>query len=120
MPLPLSWSLAMSTFSTLREANIVRQKEWDPTDKITPSFQGNELAGEVGELCNLVKKFDRHRMGLKGGKVDLDAIKEEIGDIVICLDLLAIGLGVQEDINELARRKFNKTSAKYGLTTRVI
>ncbi len=97
----------------LREAQKARQKAWDPENKINLSFRGNELAGETGELCNFIKKFERRRLGIAGGLVDLEAIKEEIADVVICADLIAMDLGV--DLWEAVRKKFNSTSAKKGL-----
>lgn len=104
----------------LREANMVRQREWDPGDDITIEFRGNELGGEVGELQNILKKFARHRMGLKGGlepNAYLNEVAEELADVVICVDLIAMALGV--DLATAVRFKFNATSTKYGLKTRI-
>lgn len=38
-------------YSTLRQANIARQKEWDRDNQIGLAYRGNELAGEVGEVA---------------------------------------------------------------------
>ena len=57
-------------YRTLREANVARQREWDPSDKIMPAYRGNELAGEVGEACNVVKKLERE-LGIVNGLVEL-------------------------------------------------
>lgn len=51
------------------------------------------LAGEVGELCNLTKKYDRWRRGWSGKKVDPKTFREkselEFGDIFIYLILMS-------------------------------
>lgn len=99
----------------LRQANATRQKEWDPTDKITLEYRGNELAGEVGEACNLIKKLARERLGLRGTRTTPQRLAEELADIVICVDLIAMDLGIALDY--AIERKFNETSAKYGLKT---
>lgn len=106
-----------NVYTSLRAANVMRQKEWDPTNSITPEFRGNELAGEVGELCNLIKKIARERLGLRGTRATKEELEDEIGDVRICLSLLAIDLGIDDEL--AARKKFNKTSEKYGLATRI-
>jgi NTP pyrophosphatase (non-canonical NTP hydrolase) len=122
-------------FFTLREANTNRQKEWDPKGQISHSFRGNEVAGELGEalekilallelsiavgrLSNQIKKFDRAQMNLVGGINDTTPIAEELGDVQICLDLVALALGI--DLENAAKVKFNKSSVKMGLKTRYV
>ena len=105
----------MTTFNELRKANQTRQKEWDPTDAITIEYRGNELAGEVGELCNLIKKVARERIGLRGTRATKEQLAEELRDVIICADLIAMDLGIDLDPKD----KFNATSEKYGLKTRL-
>jgi NTP pyrophosphatase (non-canonical NTP hydrolase) len=64
------------------------------------------VAGETGELCNLVKKLHR------GDNIDMQAIAHEAADIVIYLDLFCqrAGLVLADCIEE----KFNQTSEKIG------
>ena len=50
----------------LRAANVTRQKEWDSLGQLTLAYRGNELAGEVGEACNVIKKLEREKLGIKG------------------------------------------------------
>lgn len=102
---------------TLRAANIVRQQEWDPASKISLSYRGNELAGEVGEACNVIKKLERARLGIRGTTATFEQLAEELADVVICADLIAMAEGI--DLNDAVRRKFNATSEKYGLKTRM-
>lgn len=101
----------------LRFANKVRQQEWDPTDVITIEYRGNELCGEVGEACNVIKKIARERLGLRGSRATLEQLAEELADVIICTDLIAMQAGI--DLAEAVCQKFNATSQKYNLQTRV-
>lgn len=99
----------------LRILNVLRQKEWDPTDKIDLSYRGNELAGEVGEACNVIKKLERERYGIRGSRDTIEHLAEELADVIICVDLIAASMGI--DLNAAVIQKFNATSTKYGLKT---
>ena len=52
-----------------------------------------------------------------GGKVGIQDVQEELADVIVCVDLIAMDLGI--DLGEALRAKFNKTSEKYGLMTRL-
>lgn len=99
----------------LREANLARNDEWDTGGQLTGLFFSNELAGEVGEACNVVKKLERERLGLVGSRDTVEHLAEELADVLICVDLLAIAYGI--DLLPALATKFNKTSAKLGLST---
>lgn len=101
--------------SILRQANERRQKEWDPTDSITLEFRGNELAGEVGEACNVIKKLARERLGLVGSRATKWQLAEELADVIICADLIAMQMGI--DLAYAIEEKFNSTSRERGLQT---
>ena len=105
------------SFIDLRMADMARQKVWDPTDQITPTYRATELAGEVGEACNVVKKLERERLGIRGSRATKEQLAEELADVIICVDLLAMEFGI--DLGEAVRTKFNATSEKYGLPTRL-
>jgi NTP pyrophosphatase (non-canonical NTP hydrolase) len=107
----------MLSFRQLREANATRQSEWDPGNKITIEYRGNELAGEVGEACNLIKKLARERMGIRGTRASLDEIAAELADVIIATDLVAMSLGI--DLDVAVTDKFNKTTDKYQLKTKI-
>ena len=100
----------------LRDANQRRHQEWARGEDVGLSFRGLELGGETGELLNELKKLERVRLGLAGGKEDLNAIKEELADVMICVDLIAMDLEIE--LGPAIRQKFDKTSAKFGLVTR--
>lgn len=108
------WKLSLAT---LRDANSTRQKEWDPGDKITLEFRGNELAGEVGEACNVIKKLARERMGIQGSRDTVTHLAEELADVIICADLIAMQMGI--DLVDAVRAKFNATSNKNNLKTHI-
>ena len=103
--------------STLRTANRERHVEWAKGNDIPLSFRGLELAGEAGEACNELKKLERSRMGMVGGKEDIQGLREELADVLICVDLIAMDLDI--DLGDALKAKFNKTSKKYGLATRM-
>lgn len=77
----------MTEYTSLREANIARQKIWDPNDAVDLDWRANELMGEIGEVCNVIKKLYRERIGLPGSRDTVEHLAEELADVVICLDL---------------------------------
>jgi hypothetical protein len=75
------------------------------------------MAGEVGEACNVIKKLDRERMGIRGSRALPGQLAEELADVVICADLIALAEGI--DLDQAVTDKFNATSEKVGLATRL-
>ena len=104
----------VETLKTLREANVARQALWDSDNKIDIAYRGNELAGEVGEACNIIKKLARERLGIRGSRASLAQLAEELADVVICADLIAMGEGI-DLLDGAVPAKFNATSAKVGI-----
>ena len=106
------------TFLELLKANYKRSKLWHDTGTGHWSLSdwGVALAGEVGEALNIIKKLNRDRNGMVGNtksKEELTAdLGEELADVMIYLDLLALEAGV--DLEEEVVKKFNKTSEKHG------
>lgn len=101
-------------FGSLREANTERQKLWGEKGAL---FQAVELAGEVGEALNVVKKLERERLGQAGSRATVQDLADELGDAVICLDLLAKSYGI--NLDRATAVKFNKTSDKMGFDVRL-
>ncbi len=83
-----------TTIERLQTANITRQKEWDVNSDIDLSYRGNELAGEVGEACNIMKKLDRERLGIRGSRSNKNELADELADVVICSSLIANAVGI--------------------------
>jgi NTP pyrophosphatase (non-canonical NTP hydrolase) len=79
-------------------------------------------AGELGELCNALKKQRRRadkikRIGANKPIPTKRDVADEIADTVLYLDLLAAREGV--DLGEAIRRKFNEKSDETGSKIRL-
>lgn len=109
------------TFAKLRTQNLSRVNgrvafpshdllSWSLTDWACAA------AGEMGELCNIVKKIHRGMDYAQPGDGYND-MADEIADTVIYLDLLAARAGI--DMGEAVRRKFNAVSVKRGAVERL-
>jgi NTP pyrophosphatase (non-canonical NTP hydrolase) len=101
----------------LRDANLARQAAWCPEQQPDLSFRGNELAGEVGEVCNAIKKLERERLGWRGSRDTIEHLAEELADVVIVADLIGLAAGI--DLWSAIISKFNATSKKVGLPHRI-
>ena len=108
-----------------RKLNISRARTgFKCYDNQPLTYWTTALAGEVGELCNMIKKMERvQRGGIDGGSsytakdINKEMLKEEIGGIAIYLDLLASLLDI--DLQEAMVDTFNEKSDKYGFQERV-
>ena len=98
-------------------ANVHRAAIWDPFEDLNLAFKGVELAGEVGEACNVIKKLERERLGLQGSRATIEMLAEELADVLICADLVAVMCGI--DLEQAVVNKFNSTSKKLNLPTRM-
>ncbi len=105
------------TLEQLRNANIERQKLWCPEQNPDLSFRGNELAGETGEACNVIKKLERERLGYVGSRDTLEHLAQELADVIITADLVAQSVGI--DLEKAVREKFNSTSAKHNFSVKL-
>lgn len=86
----------MTEFTSLREANAARQEEWDPGAYAKNiDWRITELGGELGELCNILKKLHRERCGVPGSRATMEQFAEELADVAICVDLTAMELKIQ-------------------------
>lgn len=101
------------TFERLRYANVVRCHDaYDPLEEWSLCDWATAAAGEMGEVCGVVKKA--RRLGhdddlVLDDHLDLVAdLSDEIADVVIYLDLLAARAGI--DLAAAIARKFNQTS----------
>lgn len=116
------------SFAELRSANVARLPEFlnsrgetahekpDGSDW-SPLEWGGATAGEVGEMCNYLKKLRRGDVTLedtdmKEGCTIRTAIGREIADAICYLDHVANQLGI--DTGEAVREKFNRVSGKIG------
>ena len=106
--------------AAFRPINVQRATEgFKCYDNQPLTYWTTALAGEVGELCNMIKKIQRvERGGVDGGSsytakdITKEMLKEEIGGIAIYLDLLASLLNIS--LEEAIVDTFNSKSEKYG------
>lgn len=76
------------------------------------------MAGEVGEACNVIKKLERERHGWRGSRDTVDHLGDELADVIHTAILCAITAGI--DLEPFVVAKFNSTSEKNGLSTRLV
>lgn len=108
----------LEQFEKLRRATVTRNREWNPNGNPVPvAFRLLEIGGEVGELQNAGKKLARHDLGLVGGTTDTTNLREELGDVIICAELIAQHYGI--DLWQAVADKFNATSVKHNFNTRL-
>lgn len=97
-------------FRNLQELNQIRcEKYFHPCEDWNELEWAAAVAGEAGELCNLIKKCRR-------GDFTIDEKREEIGeeiaDVIIYCDLLMTKLEL--DTGATVAAKFDKVSARVG------
>ena len=90
-------------------AQTIQQRNgevYQPVDEWSPTDWGCALAGEVGELCNFLKKR------LRGQDIPDKAIADEIADVMIYLCLLSSRMNI--DLEQAVISKFNEVSQRKG------
>lgn len=113
------------TFTALRVANVSRCTTWHgklPALAWSLSEWAVATTGELGEACNVIKKLNREREGLRGnGTVTQDELRvqlaKEIADTAIYLDLLASAAGV--NLGDAIIAKFNEVSERNSFAIRL-
>jgi|GEM_PF-303180 len=114
-------AIDLDSFRTL---NVARARDgFRCYDNQPLTYWTTALAGEVGELCNMIKKLQRvEKGGVDGGSsykasdITREKMKEEIGGIAIYLDLLAslLDIGLEEAMVDT----FNAKSKALGFPHR--
>lgn len=113
----------MNAFTKIRHANRTRQTFWPGYERASDlEFRTIEFAGEAGEVSDAVKKLIRYDRGIAGNRGQtreelVEAVREEVGDVLITLDMVADILGI--DLMDAFTMKFNKTSNKVGIPVTV-
>lgn len=111
------------TFKQVSHISLNRCNRWHPggINSWSLSDWGVALAGEVGEVCDVIKKLNRVRDGMGGNKLQPHelqaALREEIADVFLYLDLLAQAAGV--DLAAAIRAKFNSVSQRMDFPERL-
>lgn len=107
----------------ISRVNLQRCLRWHPQgiNSWSSSDWAVALAGEVGELCNVVKKLNRERDGLAGNTVDgrdlRVMLEKECADVYLYLDLFCAAAGF--DLASAVRVKFNEVSERNGFPERL-
>ena len=110
-----------SLFVQLTEKSVRRAIEGFKCYHEQPiTFWTTALAGELGELCNMIKKLQRVKLGgidtgssYTSKDITTEMLSEEIGGIAIYLDLLASLLNIS--LEGAIIYEFNRVSSKYNL-----
>lgn len=114
---------AYASIPHISTISFMRALRWHPAglDSWSLSDWGVALAGEVGEACNVIKKMNRVRDNMQQKVVDTEALKMalkmEIGDVYIYLDLLARRAGL--NLEDCVRDTFNRISEREGFPERL-
>jgi NTP pyrophosphatase (non-canonical NTP hydrolase) len=109
------------TIRPFSRTNKTRAERWHEGGLLNAGWTiadwSNAMAGEAGELCNIIKKLRRDELGMNGNKMVpatklLEKAAMEIGDTFIYLDLLASALGLS--IEDCIIKSFNDKSDELG------
>lgn len=104
------------TFEELRAANRLRcERDFQRVVDVNlvPSMTLG-LTEEAGEVAGAVRAL----LGMSGRKLpSLEAVADEISDVVAYADLLATSLGLR--LEDIVAAKFNRVSERIGSTVRL-
>lgn len=112
-----------NSFNHVRTISLQRALRWHPKgiDSWSLSDWGVALAGEAGELCNVIKKMNRLRDGLQQKAVNeselITSLAMEIGDVYLYLDLIAQRAGLK--IEDCIKDTFNRVSERESFPERL-
>jgi NTP pyrophosphatase (non-canonical NTP hydrolase) len=111
------------TLAEISAINAQRCEKWHgEADPWTSADWGNAVAGEVGEMCNVIKKLRRIETGVIGVKDPpkgelLNMLADEVADVYLYLDLLATHHNI--NLAEAIKQKFNAVSVREGFGERL-
>ena len=113
------------------EKSVARARDDFGTDKAGGLYYGTALAGELGELLNLVKKIERAKISsksaaqntghtVKAADITKEMMEDEVGGVMAYLILLTHEYGI--DLEDATIKTFNTVSkeinSKHFLTTK--
>ena len=99
-----------------------RAERWFPINDWSGSDWATALAGETGEVCDVIKKLNRADIGKPSHKdppreVLLSDLGDELADVMTYANLLAHRYGI--DLAEATAKKFNAVSEREGFPERI-
>jgi NTP pyrophosphatase (non-canonical NTP hydrolase) len=95
------------TFNEFQSRNEERSRAAFPKQCMTPEFLAVGIAGEAGEMCNLVKKVMRGDFTLEDRR---EEILDELADVMTYCDLFMSLLN--ERTSHRLQTKFNEVSKR--------
>jgi len=105
------------SFANLTKMNVARCEElFHKINDWTPTDWACAMAGECGEACYLIKKYrrldeaDQSKDTVRHRAFLIEAIGNELADVVIYADLLAFRFGLS--LGDEVRAKFNEVSIR--------
>lgn len=110
-------------FSTLITATATRSARWhNPDTPWSLSDYAVALAGETGEVCNVIKKLNRARDGMRGNAQSEEELRSdlalELADTLAYLILLAHAANI--DLVSAYATKYNEVSVRVGFSDRIL
>jgi len=110
--------MSLTFLQKLRAVSVARARnDFKSYDHVDAMYFSNALAGETGEVCNLIKKLVRRDHGgpdvgnsIRVEDIDTAKLSEEVGGVLIYLDLLCSKLGI--DLEAATTETFNRVSDK--------
>lgn len=110
-PSSSSGSIPPSDIALLGKQALEDSRRWFPGTANSIAFTVLALAGEVGEVANIVKKIERGSFDLRSAKVRYD-LSMEVADVFTYLVLLSGQLGV--DLVKLYNLKRIENEQRFG------
>jgi len=112
-----------ATFSYVAQANRDRTEQWMGLNTWSASDWALATVGELGEVCNIIKKMKRLADGHPSRReLTMDEyralIEKEIGDTYVYLDLLAQRLEL--NMYDCVAKAFNEVSEREGYSHRLL
>lgn len=108
--------MSLVRFRDLRMSNKARQCELaERGDSSSLKWEKSrfleKLLGELGELVKARERFE------SGEREAFGEMCDEMADVVICLDLFAMDMGI--DLGAAVTSKFNRRSVEWSVKTRL-
>ena len=101
-----------SDIYNLGQQALADSRRWFPGTAESIAFTVLALAGEVGEVANIVKKIERGSYNWRDAKVRAD-LDMEVADVFTYLVLLAGQLGI--DLRRIYDLKRNENEGRFGV-----
>lgn len=96
----------------IQEAEASDTKHYFPHLREGPLYLGVALAGEIGEVCNKIKKWSRDDWTVAELRAE---VKDELADVLIYLVMLADHLDIDLQDEYVQKKEYNDARYLEGL-----